>query len=248
MKLNNIASPKLIKAMKLGLKVVLLSDAGTPTISDPGYKLVSQCVKEGITIESLPGPCALITALAGSGMPTDKFTFLGYLSRSSKEKIEALEKLKNTETTGILYEASNRIVKSLEAIETVYGKDHSIYIGNELTKLHEAHFYGTVLEVTNKINDLNSKEDTYFRGESTIVISPYKKAIYNNSETQELNSKLDIGLLDISRKLNENIKINARELKDLLVDLFALPKTKAEKISSIIKNEKKDDLMRKKYL
>lgn len=236
------ASSKLIKAMKLGLKVVLISDAGTPTISDPGYKLIKKCVKEGINIESLPGACAAITALACSGMPTENFYFIGYLSKQHKERLEKLSQIKKYCVTGIIYESSKRLSSCLSDLKEVFGENHEVYIGNELTKLHESNFYGKVNEVIERINKLNSSEETYLRGECTIVVAPFKR-IYTESEQllneMSLNMKEEVNIVECGRRLDEEIKVNTKELKDLLYKLFGISKLKAERIAEMIKKEKK---------
>jgi len=130
--------PAIITLIKQDIDVALVSDAGTPAISDPGFRLVRECVKEGIRVESIPGPSALISALVMSGLPTDKFTFLGYLPKKDSHKKKLLEGVKAMQfkSTIILYESPYRLVENLGVIGDILG-DIDIVICSELTKIHE---------------------------------------------------------------------------------------------------------------
>jgi len=176
---------KLIKAMKLGLRVVLVSDAGTPTISDPGtklfligffkfnnlgYKLVKEAVKNGISIEPLPGPVAGITALTASGMPTDKFVFYGFLTKIAGPKREKLEEIKKQATTAVIYEGIHRLESTVELIGSIFGINHELYIGIELTKKFEKHLHGKVSTILEKLNEFHKGGKEVLKGEATIVI------------------------------------------------------------------------------
>lgn len=123
-----------------GKNIALVSDAGTPLVSDPGFKLVREALSKGIKVESIPGPSAVISALTISGLPSDKFTFIGYLPKKDGKRKELLGKLREIRgicgSTYIIYESPYRVVKSLEAIRGVFG-DIDIVVCRELTKLHE---------------------------------------------------------------------------------------------------------------
>ena len=138
----------IITLIKQDIDVALVSDAGTPAISDPGFRLIRECVKEGIRVESIPGPSALISALVMSGLPTDKFTFLGYLPKKESHKKKLLEGVKSMQikSTIILYESPYRLVENLEVIKEVLG-DIEIVICSELTKIHEKARRGTATEL-----------------------------------------------------------------------------------------------------
>ncbi len=131
---------EVILNLKLGKNIALVSDAGTPLVSDPGYKIVREAISQKITVESIPGPTAAIAALTASGMPSDKFMFVGYLSKKDGKRKAQLEDLKKlidiVKTTFIVYESPYRVVKTLDAIKSVFG-DMDIVICRELTKLHE---------------------------------------------------------------------------------------------------------------
>lgn len=137
---ENQRIPEIIDAIKNGLNIALVSDAGTPTISDPGFRLIRQAVQEGVMAESVPGPCAAIVALTLSGLPTDKFLFLGYLPRKEGNRKKLLEKTKEAlelvRSTVIIFEAPHRLIKVLGDLKEAFG-DIDIVITRELTKIHE---------------------------------------------------------------------------------------------------------------
>lgn len=126
--------------LKTGKNMALISDAGTPLISDPGYKLVREAIANGIRVESIPGVSAVITALTVAGMPPDKFYFVGYLSKKDgkrKTQLEDIKKIKEiSANTTIIFESPFRVVKTLEKIKDIFG-DVNVAICRELTKLHE---------------------------------------------------------------------------------------------------------------
>lgn len=132
--------PQIITLLKEGQNVALVSDAGTPTLSDPGFKLVREVIKEGVKVISIPGPSAILTALTSSGLPTDKFLFLGYLPKKQGHRRKMLEDIKSVisiiKTTIVLFEAPHRLLKTLRELEEVFG-DIEIVICRELTKIHE---------------------------------------------------------------------------------------------------------------
>lgn len=130
----------IILALKNGSNVALVSDAGTPTISDPGFKLVRECMKEGIRVISIPGPTSLISALVSSGLPTDKFLFLGFLPKKQGHRNEMLNNIKKSQeiisSTVIIFESPYRLLSTLEEIKNVFS-DIQIVVARELTKIHE---------------------------------------------------------------------------------------------------------------
>jgi len=132
--------PEIINALKNGLSVALVSDAGTPAISDPGFKLIRECIQEGIRVESIPGPSSVISALVSSGLPTDKFLFLGYPPRKPGHRKTFFESIKKSreyiKATCILFEAPHKLLKTLTEMQEVFG-DIEIVIARELTKIHE---------------------------------------------------------------------------------------------------------------
>ena len=120
-----------------GETCALVSDAGSPAISDPGEELVKQCAQAGITVCAIPGPCALVTALSISGQSTGRFCFEGFLSTAKKSRMEHLESLRKETRTMIFYEAPHKLLSTLEDMEKVFGSQRPISLCRELTKLHE---------------------------------------------------------------------------------------------------------------
>ncbi len=132
--------PGVIDLLKAGYNVALVSDAGTPLVSDPGFKLVREARNQKIRVEAIPGPSAAISALSISGLPTDKFLFIGYLPKKPGNRSKLLNQVKSTtqiiEPTVILYEAPHRLVKTLEELLAVFG-DIGVVMCREMTKIHE---------------------------------------------------------------------------------------------------------------
>ena len=137
---------KIVEQLKGGVKIALVTDAGTPGISDPGFLLVRACRKEGIEVESLPGATAFVPALVNSGIPCDRFCFEGFLpqKKGRKTRIEALE---GETRTMVFYESPFRLVKTLEQFAAFFGADRPAAVSRELTKLHEENVQGTLAEL-----------------------------------------------------------------------------------------------------
>ncbi len=154
----------LIGQLLSGKNIALITDAGTPGISDPGEVLVSMCHKAGVTVTSLPGPAACITGLTLSGMPTRRFCFEGFLPPDKKERKALLEELKNETRTIILYEAPHHLVRTLKDIEDALGSEREMTLCRELTKKHEEAFLTTVGECILRY------EEEEPRGECVLII------------------------------------------------------------------------------
>jgi len=129
-------APELLEKIKNGAKIALISDAGTPGIADPGYRLIKGAIEAGVKVESIPGPSALISALVSSGLPTDRFTFEGFFPVKSGQRRNKLLSLKDEDRTIIFYESPHRFLKTLEAIRETLG-DIPIVVARELTKKFE---------------------------------------------------------------------------------------------------------------
>jgi len=136
------ARAQLIGKLRAGLSIALVSDAGTPLVSDPGYRLVNLAIEEGIRVEPVPGASAVLAALAASGMPSDQFHFAGFLPPKAAQRHKVLERLKDQEATLVLYEAPHRILETLEDVEAVMGPRPAV-VAREITKLHEEFLRGT---------------------------------------------------------------------------------------------------------
>lgn len=134
---KNFKGSRIVERILAGETCALVSDAGSPAISDPGEDLVRECAQAGITVCAIPGPCAAITALSISGQPTGRFCFEGFLSMSKKSRREHLDSLRAEKRTMIFYEAPHKLMNTLEDMTEVFGQDRTISFCRELTKLHE---------------------------------------------------------------------------------------------------------------
>ena len=131
------SGPAILERLLAGESCALVTDAGTPAISDPGEELVALCAQAGVEVVAIPGPCALITALAVSGLPTGRFTFEGFLAMNKKNRKKHLDSLMTEERTMIFYEAPHKLLSTLEDLRDTFGPDRRISLCRELTKLHE---------------------------------------------------------------------------------------------------------------
>ncbi len=143
----------------------LISDAGTPGISDPGFRLVRECVKEQVQIVPIPGANAALAALSASGLPTDRFMFLGFLQKTAAKTLSALQAAVDAEATAIFYESPERITKTLSYVSNAFPTSQ-VVIARELTKMHEEFLRGTPMQVMDLL-----KEKASIKGELTVLIS-----------------------------------------------------------------------------
>lgn len=137
---------QLLERLQAGESLALISDAGTPCIADPGYRLVSRCRQAGLPVVAVPGPSALVAALSIAGLPTDAFRFVGFLPARAHGRRRMLEELKNEKQTLACYEAPHRLLRCLQDIVAVCGDDRTLAVARELTKRHEELFSGTAAE------------------------------------------------------------------------------------------------------
>ena len=158
-------SPELVIELEQGAKIALVSDAGTPGISDPGHRLVTLCLRHRIPVVPIPGPSALIAALAASGLPTEEFLFVGFLPARAGARRKALDALKAESRTLIFYEAPHRVVETLADASEILGARPAV-IAREVTKLHEEFLRGALSEL------LDSARKRAPRGEITLLIGP----------------------------------------------------------------------------
>jgi 16S rRNA (cytidine1402-2'-O)-methyltransferase len=158
-------SAELVARMLAGAVIALVSDAGMPLVSDPGYRLVKAAVENGIPVQPVPGPSAALAALAGSGLPSDAFHFGGFLPSRPGQRAKALEALVDESATVIFYEAPHRILEALEAIGEVFG-ERAVVVARELTKVHEEFLRGTAAAIR---AELAGRE--VLKGELTLLIA-----------------------------------------------------------------------------
>src|SRR4051795_8294813 len=157
-------TPQLLEALRAGDRVVLVTDAGMPSVSDPGYRLVAAAVEAGIEVTAVPGPSAVLTALAVSGLPVDRFRFEGFLPRKAGERARRLSVLATEERTLVFFEAPHRTGAALRAMADAFGDERPTAVCRELTKIHEEVRRGGLA-------DLASWAESGLRGEVTIVVT-----------------------------------------------------------------------------
>ncbi len=156
---------ELIRELEKGLRIAVVSDAGMPGISDPGFRLVSLAIKRGVPVVPIPGPAAFLTALVASGFPTESFSFRGFLPAKSGARRKELEKILNSGEVQIYYDAPHRIKETLADVAEVLGPNRPVVVARELTKIHEEFLRGSAEDVA---QTLNARGEV--KGEITLVI------------------------------------------------------------------------------
>ena len=212
-------APKLLEKLAQGKSIALISDAGSPLISDPGYKIVRQCQQKGIYVTAIPGCCAVISALQLSGLPTNRFMFAGFVPNKEKARVDFLRELANIPATLVIYETAPRLLKTLEVIKALFGQ-REVAVARELTKLHEECLRAQADELIAHFSASPAK------GEIVIMIAP----------PQEDNAHKDIDVEGILRK-----KLSEMALKSAvkeMVTAFGLNKNEVYDLALRIKNEK----------
>ncbi|HTA46640.1 MAG TPA: 16S rRNA (cytidine(1402)-2'-O)-methyltransferase [Bryobacteraceae bacterium] len=172
-------SEELIERLRQGETGALVSDAGTPLLSDPGYRVVRGAVKEGIRVEAIPGPSALLAGLVVSGLPTDQFHFGGFLPAKQGQRMRLLESLRDEQATLIFYEAPHRILESLDDIAAALG-GREIVVARELTKMHEEVLRGTPATIRT-----NLAERDMIRGEFVILVAKASEPVQDTTPPEE---------------------------------------------------------------
>lgn len=177
----------LVNKILSGINVAVITDAGTPGISDPGEELVKQCLDAGIEVTSLPGPAACITALTMSGQPTRRFAFEAFLPADKKERQDVLNELANETRTIIIYEAPHHLVKTLKQLCEVLGGDRNVTICKELTKKHEKAFKTTIDEAVNfyENNEPRGEYVMIFEGKNRQIIKEEEQLKWQNLSIKE---------------------------------------------------------------
>lgn len=192
---------EVLSYLKLGNSVAIVTDRGTPIISDPGYKTVKLLKEEGYNVIALPGACAFVPAIVASSISSEHFTFYGFLSSKEKKMKDELENLKDHEYTLVFYEAPHRIVRTLASMYEIFGDRH-ISISREISKLHESIFVGFLSEAIKSL--VNPK------GEFVIVVSPSEEIIQNDmSIIDNVNMYIKSGLssMDAIKRVAKERKI-----------------------------------------
>ena len=193
---EKIKAEILINKLLEGNNIALVSDAGTPAISDPGEEVVKEAIKNNIKIIPIPGACALINALIGSGFKTKEFLFIGFLPVNNKEKMNKLDELKREDKTMIFYEAPHKLKITLEAMHKAFG-NRKVVLARELTKIHEEFIRGNLAEIIDNIEEI--------KGEFVIIVEGAEKI----DEKKELLNSMS---LEEHYKYYENNNLDKKEI------------------------------------
>jgi 16S rRNA (cytidine1402-2'-O)-methyltransferase len=211
--------PWLIAELEQGRRVVLVSDAGTPLISDPGYKLVAACRAQGIPVESVPGPSAVLTALAVSGLPSDRFMFAGFIASASGARRTQITELAGLTATTIWFETPARLAQSLADMAEIMGQRQAV-IARELTKMHEEVIRGDLAELASQIA---SKQR--LKGEIVLVVAgkPAKASAFDDDQLAAmLRAELEgQRLRDAVKSVVETTGLPRNQIYRLALDLTA---------------------------
>ncbi|WP_138497551.1 16S rRNA (cytidine(1402)-2'-O)-methyltransferase [Nostoc sp. PA-18-2419] len=211
--------PELLEYLANNKAIALVSDAGMPGISDPGYELVKACIAAKIPVVPIPGASAAITALSAAGLPTDRFVFEGFLPAKSQQRREYLESLQTESRTLIFYESPHRLRDTLQDLAEVLGSDRQIVLGRELTKLYEEFWRGTTAEA---IMDYSQREP---QGEYTLIVAgilPSQPQLTQEELKAELKQLINQGISrsQASRQLAKVTSLPRRQLYQLALSLI----------------------------
>lgn len=206
-------TPNLIARLLAGDSIALISDAGTPLISDPGSRLVSAAIAEEIPVIPIPGPSSVMAALVGSGLPLERFAFYGFLPRKGGERGAAIEEIVSSSSTVVIFEAGNRVGATLEDLVQAGAGERPAVVARELTKQFEEFRRGSVRELATRYAEVDPK------GEVVLVISGAEKAVMSEKE-----------LTDAARKLKTSGK-PPREIMNHLVSNLGAPRNLAYKLA-----------------
>ncbi len=198
-------TPQFIAQLRGGKNIALTSDSGTPLISDPGYRLVCGCREEGIPVISIPGPSAAITALAGSGLPSDRFFFEGFLPARSSMRKRRIEELANIPATLIFYEAPHRLLACLEDMSAILGAREAV-IARELTKIHEEFAAGNLSELSDLF-----RSRPKIQGEIVLLVERGKAAAAPSIFPSSIRKHLEEEIQKTGLSRNEALKSVARQ-------------------------------------
>ncbi len=212
----------LLKKVSDGKSIAVISDAGTPLISDPGYHIVKQAHEQGIRVIPIPGACAVIAALSASGLPTDKFVFEGFLSAKGNARREQLILLKDEHRTMVFYESPHRILDSLDCMKEVFGGERKAVIARELTKTYETIYVGTLSGVKEKIKENPEQQ----KGEFVVIVAG---AVLDKSElTVEAKKLMDILLAELTVKQAVAISVKVTNIRKKILYDYALEYSKID--------------------
>jgi 16S rRNA (cytidine1402-2'-O)-methyltransferase len=199
---------ELVRELEHGKRIAVVSDAGMPGISDPGFRLVALAIQHGVPVIPIPGASAFLSALVASGFPTDSFAFNGFLPSKRGQRRQILESLKNSQRTQVFYEAPHRIIDTLDDVVEVIGPQRQVVVAREVTKMYEEFLRNTTQEVLEK---LKARDEV--RGEITLLIGKAEDS-EQNASTPRLNLRQRLQQIMDEEKLDEKaaLKKVAKEL------------------------------------
>jgi 16S rRNA (cytidine1402-2'-O)-methyltransferase len=209
---------ELLLRLRAGENIALISDAGTPCIADPGYRLIASCHAAGITVVPIPGPSAIITALSAAGVSTERFAFEGYLPQRTKARGDLLRQLNGEQRTLVFYEAPHRLAATLADLVEIMGAERPLVVARELTKLYEEFFRGTAAEALTRFTQEPA------RGELVLMIPP-------SSQGPQMNVR------DALRKLLNQSDLSRREAVKLIAKEYGLSGSDVYRESLSLANE-----------
>jgi len=209
---ENAKSPSLVHRLSSGCRIALISDAGTPILSDPGFLLVQAAIRARISVIPIPGPSALTTVLGASGLPMDRFAFEGFLPARKAERKERLRELREEQRTLVFYEAPHRVKESLQDLLELLG-DRQMVLGREMTKLHEEYIRGSVSELAAQA------KVKQWRGEMTLVVEGKKDG---DSDIDREGERERVLKTEIKKLRKEGMRV--KEIAELLGERFSLSK------------------------
>ena len=205
---------QLIDLINEGQVLALVSDAGAPLISDPGYKLVSKCREQGVYVTAIPGACAVITALQLSGLPTNRFLFAGFIPNKDKARSDLFKELKDINTTLIFYETAPRLLKTLEQAAEIFG-GRKISVIRELTKMYEEVQTGSFADMQTYFSENEPK------GEFVFIVAPPTESKYTAEDVKDLLAKRlkETTLKSAVKEIAEQFGINKNEVYAMALEL-----------------------------
>ncbi len=203
------SSHKILKQLASGDDIALISDAGTPLISDPGYRLVLAAREQGYAVVPIPGASAVISALSVAGLPTDRFRFIGFLPAKSSQRKKALSELKAVNETMVFYEAPHRILECLKDAREIFGVDHIGFIAREISKAFETYLHGSLDELVAQVETDSNQQ----RGEIVLVLAGSSKTGSSSTVDGEKVLRLLLAELPAARAAALTAKITGGDKK-----------------------------------
>ena len=196
---------ELVQQLKKGLRIALVTDAGMPGISDPGYRVIAQAVENEIPVIPIPGASAFVAALAASGLPTGSFEFRGFLPPKHGQRRQVLETIKTSQQTQVFYEAPHRLKETVQDVVEILGADRPLVIAREVTKLHEDFMRGTARKISEVLN-----KHPEIKGEITVLIGKFAENAHNDAAGDSPARE------SIQERLRQLISVEKLDEKDAL--------------------------------